>query len=464
MNWSKISTSSLFQLVQEIPASPQPMAVNGTTLDSLASAMVDILREKRLNAQIWLKSPQPQWCSELGQYQQHRVTPKVYLFSTEDEDDGVATSGSLASRRKAISRKDADFTNIKLHKGCLPHQEAFLITISPQFCSVIIAQPHTHRQGRGKVKTAWKIIFSCEQVVVEAVIKTVKHSIIIGDDTPADLLTSSNLPSPFPTLVDANLLTNLLLKQTQRHEMFSQTSIASSSVSSQLRRKETLEIKQFINQVVHELRTPLTHMKTALSILESSKLKPTQRQRYLQMLHVQWEHQNSLVSGLLDLMELESASMASSISPLHLEEFIPGIVSTYQPIAMEKGVQLGYTIPSGIPPVSFPSNELRRVVINLLNNSLKYTNPSGKVSVQASLKEGYVQLAFIDTGVGIAPIDLRKIFDSFYRGRSTPSENTAGAGLGLTIVQQILQRYGGSISVTSQQRKGSTFKVLLPVA
>jgi hypothetical protein len=83
--------------------------------------------------------------------------------------------------------------------------------------------------------------------------------------------------------------------------------------------------------------------------------------------------------------------------------------------------------------------------------------------VRATLQGEYVQLAFSDTGIGIAASEIPKIFDSFYRGRSTTSEDT-GAGLGLTIVQRLLLRCGGSISVTSQLGEGSNFKVLLPVA
>jgi signal transduction histidine kinase len=84
--------------------------------------------------------------------------------------------------------------------------------------------------------------------------------------------------------------------------------------------------------------------------------------------------------------------------------------------------------------------------------------------VQVTLQGEYVQLAVSDTGIGISPAEIPKIFDSFYRGRSTTGCDDTGAGLGLTLVQQLLLRCGGSISVTSRLGEGSTFKVLLPIA
>jgi hypothetical protein len=148
---------------------------------------------------------------------------------------------------------------------------------------------------------------------------------------------------------------------------------------------------------------------------------------------------------------------------VQLTDIVPGVVSTYQPIAQEKGIQLGYNLSAGLPAVSCLETSLRQIIINLLRNSLKYTPTGGEVMVRGTLQGEYVQLAISDTGIGLAASEIPRIFDSFYRGRSTTSEDT-GAGLGLTIVKQLLRRCGGSITVTSQLGEGSTFKVLLPVA
>lgn len=219
---------------------------------------------------------------------------------------------------------------------------------------------------------------------------------------------------------------------------------------------------ELLRRVVQELKTPLTNMKTALSLLESPQVKPAQRQRYLELLNHECDRQNSLIVGLLDLVEADEPQ-AQITSIVELTDIIPGVVSTYQALAQEKGIQIGYTIPADLPSVSCLSTWLRQITINLLQNSLKFTPAGGHIRVLASLHGEYIQLDFTDTGAGIAASEIPKIFDSFYRGRLVPGQKM-GAGLGLTIVQELLWRCGGSISVTSQVGKGSTFKVLLPIA
>jgi hypothetical protein len=220
---------------------------------------------------------------------------------------------------------------------------------------------------------------------------------------------------------------------------------------------------ELLKQVVQELRTPLTNMKTALKLLDSAQLKPAQRQRYMQLLNTECDRQNSLITGLLDLVQLDDDPQPTLIPSVQLADIVPGVVSTYQPLAQEKGIQLGYTVPANLPSVLCVEAWLRQILINLLHNSLKFTLPGGQVNVRATLQSEYVQLAISDTGIGIAANEVPKIFDSFYRGRSTIGEET-GAGLGLTIVQRLLLRCGGSIAVTSKLGEGSMFKVLLPVA
>ena len=215
-----------------------------------------------------------------------------------------------------------------------------------------------------------------------------------------------------------------------------------------------------MHNLVQELRSPITHMKTALSLLESKQVKGEQRQRYLQMLERECERQNSVVSGLLALLQLDN-SVESEI--VYLEELVPGIVSTYQPLAHEKQIQLGYTIPSHLPPVQCPRPWLRQMIVQLLNNSLQFTPAQGRVFVQASLKNEFVEIMISDTGIGIDPKEFNNIFDSFYRTRIVSNKPVVGAGLGLTIVQQLVQRCNGTISVNSKPGKGSTFIISLPV-
>lgn len=227
--------------------------------------------------------------------------------------------------------------------------------------------------------------------------------------------------------------------------------------------KSELE-NELLRSLVGELQPTLTNMKTALSLLLSPQIKKEQRQRYLELIQRECDRQNSLINGLQELINIDNIGETELTERVHLEELVPGIVSTYQPLAQEKGIMLGYTIPPDLPPVASTTTWVKQIIVNLLHNSLKFTPSKGRVIVQAALKDKYIAVTISDTGRGIPQSDIPKIFNSFYRGKTTIAEEQTSAGLGLTIVQKILKNCGGSISVTSSRGNGSTFTVLLPIA
>jgi two-component system, OmpR family, phosphate regulon sensor histidine kinase PhoR len=222
------------------------------------------------------------------------------------------------------------------------------------------------------------------------------------------------------------------------------------------------EESSLINDLFQELRAPITTIKTALSLLDSPNLKPNQRTKYLEMIRGECNRQNALLDGSAKLWEVEKQSLDNWQS--NISEILPAVVATYQPLASEKGISLSCNLPSNLPEVSCPETWLKQIAINLLDNSLKFTPNKGLISVHGSVQNEYVQLEFRDNGVGIPSNDLPKIFDRFYRGRNLPPDTPANhAGLGLTIIQKILLRCGGSISVVSQVDTGSRFRVTLPI-
>jgi two-component system, OmpR family, phosphate regulon sensor histidine kinase PhoR len=218
-----------------------------------------------------------------------------------------------------------------------------------------------------------------------------------------------------------------------------------------------------IAHLMQELCTPLTNIKTALKLLESPAIKQPQRQRYLGLIRGECDRQSSLIHGVTRLLAVDRPADPSEIANIQLSQIIPGIVSTYQPLAEEKGIRLGYTVPNHLPTVSCTEMWIRQITINLLHNGIKYTPEGGQVFVQASVQGHYIQLEFRDTGMGIPPAEIPKIFDRFYRVRTLADQDSHAAGLGLTIVKNILARCGGSISVISQVGAGSKFRVLLPI-
>ncbi len=218
-----------------------------------------------------------------------------------------------------------------------------------------------------------------------------------------------------------------------------------------------------IDDLFRELRAPITTIKTALSLLDSPNLKPTQRSKYLEMIRGECNRQNALLDGTARLLEIEKQSLSGQAN---VTEILQTVLGTFQPLAGEREISLSCHLPTDLPLplVSCSEAWLKQVAMNLLDNSLKFTLRGGAISIYGAVQNNYVQLEFRDNGVGIPSADLPKIFDRFYRGRNLPPENQVSyAGLGLTVVQQILLRCGGSISVVSQVDTGSRFRVMLPI-
>ncbi|PSB28317.1 ATP-binding protein [Stenomitos frigidus] len=301
----------------------------------------------------------------------------------------------------------------------------------------------------------------------------------IGDETrprlalPDVVAHWNQLTRTMPTsATDPAVWGQLLMKQIQRQEeMLQRNAIYRRQAELveilQLQKEELLNALRskadFINTVGQELRTPLTTIKTALSLLNSPSLKPPQRQRYLDLIAKECDRQSSLITSLLDLVQLDQAVSPTALETIRMSDIVPGVVSTYQPLAEEKGVKLSHKVPEDLPEIACMGNWLKQIVINLLHNGIKFTPTGGQVWVRAKQQGSYVNLEVRDTGVGMAPGELPKIFDRFYRIRQASLDDASGAGLGLTIVQQLLLHCGGSISVKSRPGEGSTFTVLLPI-
>ncbi|HLO85729.1 MAG TPA: ATP-binding protein, partial [Nostocaceae cyanobacterium] len=350
--------------------------------------------------------------------------------------------------------------NVQLLPNHQLSREYFLLILSPQFCSLILAvRPQIISKNHRAFLSA---INTFDGRIIQSLVEVIKQ-LIPGDSSPI-------IPDNFvcPIAPNAHLLNLLLTTQLHHQEEINRQIIAKQRIKLRQNRP-TLNNKAdwrdgYLTSVCHELRTPLTQMKTALSLLNSPHLKVSQRQRYLQMLNQQCDRQNSLINGLIDLVDLEQNLKVTPLEALRLENIVPGVVSIYQPVAQEKGVTIACFIPAKLPKVWSVSGKFRQIVINLLHNSIKFTPSGGQVWVSARLNGDYVQLEFRDTGIGIAENEIPKIFDLFYRVRTDINENSNSAGLGLTIVKQLLEHSGGSIYVKSKLGQGSIFIINLAVA
>ncbi|MGB7440075.1 MAG: DICT sensory domain-containing protein [Coleofasciculaceae cyanobacterium] len=475
MNRPSTPNFSLYQLVLDNLALPQSLHLSSATLQSLLSTIIEVVKEAKIPAYHWLRLPAGQsWQTQFKQYQQPWQVPQtIYLCRYFGEELGKERD-SVDQVVKLV--ENCQIFPLQLAAGNQLRREYFLIIVSEQFsCLVVTCQRSStelQKVASRQENQPWLTLCTFDEQLIRLVLESLREVMVVADTTYEELF--GDWENIF-TLLSADdslgksLLAQVIVKQLQRGEKL----IGGQARTTQL--WDTLEVslgtsdtqtnkkEEFIRRVAQELRTPLTSMKTALKLLDSAQLKPAQRQRYIQLLNTECDRQNSLIAGILELVELENESQISAIKPIQLIDIIPGIVSTYQPLAEEKGIQLSYTAPVGLPPIYCPDSWLQQIAINLLHNCLKFTSTDGLVRVSAAVQGEYVQLIFSDTGKGIAESEISHIFDIFYRGYSNAGEQT-GAGLGLTIVQQLLLRCNGSISVTSKLGEGSDFKVLLPVA
>ncbi|MGH7835066.1 MAG: sensor histidine kinase, partial [Candidatus Binatia bacterium] len=221
---------------------------------------------------------------------------------------------------------------------------------------------------------------------------------------------------------------------------------------------------QFLANVNHELRTPVSAIiGYARLILRATEgqIAPLQRTN-LQDLLDNAERLLNLIDGLLDFAKIEAGKMEVRVEPVRVDEVIQGAASIIEPLLNGGAVRLSREISPGVPVLNTDREKLRHIVLNLLDNAVKFTE-RGEIKIIASQQDGSLKLVIADTGIGIPGEDLNRIFDEFHRGDSSNQKKYRGTGLGLAIVKRFVDLLGGSVAVESEVGKGSTFTVTLPL-
>lgn len=221
----------------------------------------------------------------------------------------------------------------------------------------------------------------------------------------------------------------------------------------------------FISIANHELRTPLAIIKGYVDVIKGGLLgdvNAKQRDK-LEAISINIVHLDCLVDNILDLSKIESGDLELSLRKVDLRRIASSVVDDFAPIANERGVVLKTRFSRDIPKVRADADRLKQVLINLLDNALKFTGSGGKVFVSVGKTRRYVVLKVVDTGVGIPKAKQAKIFKSFYQADSTRKRKYKGVGLGLAICKSIVELHGGFIKVVSRVNKGTSVSVKLPI-
>lgn len=220
---------------------------------------------------------------------------------------------------------------------------------------------------------------------------------------------------------------------------------------------------EFISLVSHELRTPLHSIGGFVELLLGDKIHdPATRRDCLIRVAGQTEHLRCLVEELLDLSRIEAGRFTIERTPLALRPLIEHVLTDLSGLAKEKGLTLQVVSPSTLPLVEGDNRRLGQVITNLVHNGIKFTSSPGQVTVTAEAKDGEVVIDVSDTGVGIPPEALSRLFERFYQA-GNPSSHREGMGIGLYISKGIVEAHGGRMWVRSELGRGSTFYVALPI-
>lgn len=223
---------------------------------------------------------------------------------------------------------------------------------------------------------------------------------------------------------------------------------------------------EFISTVSHELRTPMTSIKGYADLLflgMAGGLTDTQ-QEFLKIIKSNADRLTALVNDILDISRIETGRMRLTIEPLDLCELVSQAVVSFQEQYRDKGVVLIWEEAVGLPKVRGDATRVTQVLNNLLANAWQYTPRGGRVTVSVRPKDGFLQVDVDDTGIGISPSDVGRIFDRFYRADHPIVQESEGTGLGLSIVRMFVEMLAGEIWVESELNVGSRFSFTLPLS
>ncbi len=232
----------------------------------------------------------------------------------------------------------------------------------------------------------------------------------------------------------------------------------------ELRRLESIR-RDFVANVSHELKTPITAIRGLVeTVLSDSEMPQDTQTRFLSKVNRQAIRLSSLVSDLLTLARLESEEEGLQAAKVDLGETLEDVIRPYRNQDEDQKVELEAVIPSNPIMVRGDEQSLRMVANNLIDNAIKYTPEGGKVWIRLMVENGSARFEVQDTGIGIDPDHLDRIFERFYRVDKARSRELGGTGLGLSIVKHAVLMHGGEVGVDSNPGQGSTFWVTIPLA
>lgn len=274
----------------------------------------------------------------------------------------------------------------------------------------------------------------------------------------------SILASQIGTAIEnTNLYTELFGSHKELERRVAERTQELEKLNEELKRLNKMK-SDFISSVSHELRTPLTSIKGYASILMTGKLGevlPAQKER-LEKID---KHSNSLVhliNNLLDIARIESGKVQMEMKDISINELVDSIVDTITPQVKEKNISLKINSKIKFDKIKVDPGQMERALLNLLSNAVKFTPQKGIVTIDIEEKDNDIQFSVEDTGIGIPPQDIPKVFQEFFRSDNALDQKIKGSGLGLSLVKKIIEAHKGKIWFDSILGKGTKFTFTIP--
>lgn len=222
---------------------------------------------------------------------------------------------------------------------------------------------------------------------------------------------------------------------------------------------------EFLATLAHELRNPLAPLSNGLHLMRLAGGKPEMLERTRQMMERQVQHMVHLVDDLLDVARISTGKVELRRRRMDLKEAVATAVETSASLIDAGGHKLHVELPAQPLPMDADPTRITQVVSNLLNNAAKYTPEAGRIDLRVAVHDGEAVLTVTDTGIGLAPDALSKVFEMFAQVPNSTGKPQGGLGIGLSLVQSLVAMHGGSVSASSAGiGQGSTFTVRLPLA
>lgn len=221
---------------------------------------------------------------------------------------------------------------------------------------------------------------------------------------------------------------------------------------------------EFVSVVSHELRTPLAIIKEAMSLIYDGTVGETndKQRNILVKANQNIERLKNIIEELLDMSRLESERFRLHYSLVNLNDLLRDSAEFFKKQARENGISLEYFLPETETNIFIDAERINQVILNLINNAIKFTEEGGKIKVELKSLENKIRVAVIDTGIGITKADLPRLFNKFVQVSKIPAAERKGLGLGLSIAKRIVEKHGGEIWAESKLGVGSRFYFTLP--